>query len=108
MASLGDFYQPQTTPLPFTLANNALTAGDATADAGLAQSRILRNFSTRQLPDLVNRYSARGTARSGWAGVMADRLKEDAGNQAGDIQRNLDRTLSGLRRSGVLAAGGLV
>lgn len=107
MASLSDYYQPPATPLPFTLANNALEAGDATADAGLAQSRALRNYGTRQLPDLVNRYSARGTVRGGMAGVMADRLKEDTGNQVGDIQRQLDRTLARLRRSGVLATTGV-
>lgn len=107
MASLSDYYQPAGTPLPFTLANNAIQGSDATQDAGLAQSRALRNYGTRQLPDLLNRYSSRGTARSGWAGVMADRLKEDTGNQVGDIQRQLDRTLAGLRRSGVLAATGI-
>lgn len=108
MASLGDFYTPTGPPAAKTLADNAISAGDATADAGLAQSRIMRNFGTRQLPDLLNRYSSRGTARSGWAGVMSDRLKEDASNQYGDVQRQLDRTLAGLRRSGVLAAGGLL
>lgn len=108
MASLSDFYTPQGgTPLPFTLADNALVGSDATSDAGLQQSRIMRNFSQRSLPDLVNRYSARGTARSGWSGVMADRMKEDAGDQYGDIQINLNRTLAGLRRAGVLAATGI-
>lgn len=108
MPSLSDYYTPSSnTALPFTLANNALEGSDATTDAGLAQSRLLRNYGTRQLPDLVNRYSSRGTARSGWAGVMADRLKEDTGNQYGDIQRQLDRTLAGLRRNGVLATTGV-
>lgn len=109
MASLSDYYSPPSgRALPYTLADNALTGSDATADAGLAQSRILRNFSTRTMPDLVNRYSARGTARSGWAGIMADRAKEDATNDYGDVQRQLDRTMAGLRRAGVLATTGVM
>lgn len=108
MASLADFYQaPSGTPLPFTLANNALDASDATSDAGLQQSRLLRNYASRSLPDMVNRYSARGTVRGGQAGVMADRLKQDVGDQYGDIQIRLNRTLAGLRRAGVLATTGV-
>lgn len=108
MASLSDFYQPASGgPQAFTLADNALQGSDATSDAGLQQSRLMRNYATRSLPDLVNRYSARGTARSGWAGVMSDRLKQDTGDQYGDIQQRLERTMAGLRRAGVLATTGV-
>jgi len=38
--------------------------------------------------------------------VQQDRLKQGTADQYGDVQRNLDRTLAGLRRAGVLAATG--
>lgn len=90
------------------LANIGLEGSDMTADTGLAQTRLMRNYSTRMLPDLVNRYAAKGTFYGGQAGYQADQLKEDVGNQYGDLQRNLQRQLAGLRRAGVLAAMGVV
>lgn len=106
MASLTDLYAPGANA-PAALAGLDLQASDARTDAGLSQSRLLRNYSDRNLPDLVNRYAARGTFYGGQAGVAADRLKEDTGNQYGDIQRLLDRQLANLRRQGILAATGV-
>lgn len=107
MASLYDYYQaPNQSPFQFDLANNALSASDATTDAGLAQYQTLHNYATRSLPDMVNAYSSRGTVRSGWAGVMADRLKEDTGNQLAQTQMALQRQLAGLSRNSVLATMG--
>ena len=106
MASLTDLYSPGANA-PAQLAGTALGASEARTDAGLSQSRLLSNYSQRSLPDLVNRYAARGTFYGGQAGVAADRLKEDTGNQVGDIQRMLDRQLAHLRRQGILAATGV-
>lgn len=106
MAALTDFYTPGVNA-PGAFADLNIQASDARTDAGLSQSRLMRNFSERSLPDLVNRYAARGTFYGGQAGVAGDRLKEDVGNQYGDIQRALDRQLAHLRRQGVLAATGV-
>lgn len=106
MASLSDIYSPGANT-PAMLADLNIQAGDARTDAGLSQTRLMRNYSTRALPDLVNRYAARGTFSGGQAGVAGDRLKEDVGNQFGDIQRLLDRQLAHFRRQGVLAATGV-
>lgn len=106
MASLADLYAPGANA-PSTLADTNIQAADARTDAGLAQSRLLRGFATRSLPDLVSRYAARGTFYGGQAGAAGDRLKEDVTNQYGDIQRLLDRQLAGLRRQGILAATGV-
>lgn len=106
MSSLSDFYQAPTSNLPLTLANNDLAAGDATVDAGVSQQRLLRNYSERQLPDLVNGEAARGTFYGGQAGVRADQLKQDVGDQYGDTSRMLNRYLANTRRNGILAATG--
>jgi len=103
MASLASFYAPAAVT-GFGIADIALAKSDATADTGLAQSRLMREYATRGLPDLVNRYSSRGTVRSGGAGVAADRMKEDVGNAYGDLQRNLQRTLANLTRAGIMNA----
>lgn len=91
-----------------SLANLGLEGSDAASDAGLAQSRLLRNYSQRALPGLANMHAARGTFYGGQAGLDADRLKEDVGDDYGDISRNLTRTMAGLRRAGVLASMGVV
>lgn len=107
MASLMDFYQaPQGQALPFQQADLSLSGSDARQDAGLAQSRTLRNAGWAQT-DLVNSESARGTARSGWAGIRSDRVKQQYGDEYGDVQRTLDKQLAGLRRAGVLAGIGV-
>lgn len=106
MASLADLYSPGANA-PASLSDLDIQASDARTDAGLSQSRLLRGYATRQLPDLVNRYAARGTFYGGQAGVAADRLKEDVTNQYGDVQRLLDRQLAGIRRAGILAATGV-
>lgn len=107
MASLTDFTQAPSTPIAFTLGNLDLTGSDARQDAGLAQSRLLRDYSTRALPGLVNSEAYKGTFYGGQAGVRADQLKQDTGDQYGDITRSLDRQLAALRRAGVLAAAGV-
>lgn len=84
-----------------------LASGLERNNAGLQQTRILRNYSTRALPDLVNNFASRGTFYGGSAGVAGDRLKEDVGNQYGDVQRQLDLRLAQLRRQGILAATGV-
>lgn len=107
MASLSEFYRPPQTPQALTLGSGALAASDATADAGLQQSRALRQWSTQALPSMVNAASSRGTSRAGWTGLRSDWAKEGVSNQVGDIQQQLNRYLAGLRRQGVLATTGV-
>jgi hypothetical protein len=108
MASLADYYKPPAAPNTAALQSAInLTASDARVDAGLAQSRLKSAYATRALPDLVNRYAARGTFSGGQARLQADRLKQDVANEQGDIQRQLNRTLATLRRQGVLATTGI-
>lgn len=108
MASLNELYTTQGGGAISSLASLGLQASDARVDAGLAQSRLLRNYGQRMLPDLVNRHAAKGTFYGGQIGVQADRLKEDVGDEYGDIQRNLNRALADLRRRGILAATGVM
>lgn len=89
------------------LGSNNLNASDATADAGLQQSRALRQWSTQTLPSMVNAASSRGSVRSGWTGLRSDWAKEGVANQVGDIQQQLQRYLAGIRRQGVLATTGV-
>lgn len=107
VATLADFTAAPATPLGFTLGSLDLSGSDARTDAGLATSRLLSDYSTRALPSLVNSEASKGTFYGGQAGVRADQLKEDEVNQAGDISRQLGRTLAGLRRQGVMAAAGV-
>lgn len=90
-----------------TIGDADLGGSLARTDAGLQQTRLLRNYATRSLPDLTHNYAAKGTFYGGSAGVAADRLKEDVGNQYGDVQRALDLKLAELRRQGILAATGV-
>lgn len=107
MASLSDFVSTQGSGnAPQGLANFALDGSQSRIDAGLAQTRLLRQFSDRALPALVNRYAAKGTFYGGQAGVQSDQLKEDYTNDFGDIQRQLNARLADLRRQGILAATG--
>ncbi len=108
MGAISDMYNSQISNVPGTFANIGLSRSDAGTDAGLAQSRLLRNYSTRQLPGIVNSNAARGTFYGGSAGVEADQAKEDTANQFGDIQQQLNRQLANLRRQGILAATGMV
>lgn len=71
------------------------------------QSRLLSQFGNRALPDLNNAYAARGTFYGGSRSVAGQRATEDTMNQYGDLETNLQRTLAGLRRSGILAATGV-
>lgn len=96
---------PTAQPLGFSLSDYGLSASDATADAGLQQSRLLRDYG-QSTNDLVNSDAANGSFYGGQIGVQSDRMKQGYSDQYGDVQRNLDRTLAGLRRAGVLAATG--
>jgi hypothetical protein len=109
MASLRDFVTTQVSGNPaLSLADLGLQASDAATEAGLQQTRLMRDYSTRLLPDLINRHAARGTFYGGQVGLQADQLKEDVGNQYGDIQRRLQQQLADLRRRGILAATGVM
>ncbi len=108
MASLMDYFTPPSgKSLPYVLADYAIQGSDARTDTALNQSRSLRNHGWAQT-DLVDSYSARGTARSGHAGLASDRVKQQYGDEYGDLQRQLDRQLASLSRAGVLATVGQV
>lgn len=108
MASLSNFYSAPAGNVSQRLADYSLEGSDRATDTGLQQSRLMRDYSERYLPELVGGHAARGTFYGGQVGVQADRLKQDVGDQYGDLQRNLQRQLADLRRRGILAATGVV
>lgn len=94
--------------LPYTLSSAAVQEADVREDMGITQQRMTRNFGQRALPDLMNRYAARGTFLSGGARVAGDRLREDYLEDYGDVGRLGNRKLADIARNRVLAAMGLV
>lgn len=107
MATLADFTAAPTTPLGFTLGDLDLTGSNDRVDAGLAQTRLLRDFSQQTLPGIVNGAAANGTFYGGQVGVRADQAKQGVADQTGDITMQLNRSLAALRRQGVAAAAGV-
>lgn len=106
MASLSDYLQPGGNAAAAN-ANYSLESGLASIDAGEQLRRLERNYTSRQLPSLVNMHAARGTFMSGGIGREADMLKQDVGDTTTDINMDLAKTLAGLRRQGILAASGI-
>ncbi len=109
MASVSDLYSSssKSSQLPVDWVRGALNEGEAAADTGIGQARLLREFSTRTAPDLRNRFAARGTFFSGSTGVQMDRAKEDTANASADMDRMLARTRNQLQLNRFLAAIGL-
>lgn len=107
MASLASFYQPPATNAPALLDSYNQSAGYATTQAGLEQSRGLRDYGNVTLPGIVNDAAARGTFFGGQVGVRADQAKQQQVDQYGDIQNTLNMKLADLRRQGILAATGI-
>lgn len=107
MATLADFSAAPTTPLGFTLGNLDIQGSNDRVDAGLAQSRLLRDYSQQTLPGIVNDAAAKGTFYGGQVGVRADLAKQNVSDQTGDITMQLNRSLAALRRQGVAAAAGI-
>jgi hypothetical protein len=104
MASLTDLYS-STPELGFS--DSYTNEADVREDAGIQKERLLKAYSSRALPQLVDRFASRGTFMSGHAGVALSQLGEDVGNQYGDVDRMMARQLSALARNRVLAAAGL-
>lgn len=108
MASLSDIWSPpEQPPLGFTLANLNTQQNQALEDTGIQQSRIIRNFSQFDLPDLVSSQAARGAFATSATHRKADRARQFATDGLGDSQRILSRVLTNLAQQGVLAAGGI-
>lgn len=107
MASVSDLYSSRSSSLPVDWVRGAINENEASADAGLQKGRLQKEFATRDLPDLVNRFASRGTFYSGSTGVQADRLREDADNNSADVDRMLARTRNQLALNRFLAAVGL-
>lgn len=107
MASLTDLYGDSPAASSFiTLGNND---SDVREDAGLEGQRLLHRYETRLLPQMMDRYAARGTFMSGHARVAADQLREDVGQGYGDIQRLMARQLSKLAQDRLLQTlGGIL
>jgi hypothetical protein len=107
-SNLSDIWAPPSTPpLGFTLANLNQQQTDVTTDAGLQQSRMIRNFSQYNLPDLVNNQAAKGAFASSATHDKADRLRQFANDDYGDSVLRTGRTVAGLATNGILAAGGI-
>ena len=69
MASVSDMYSgnAKSSSLPTDWVRGAISESEAASDAGLQQSRLLREHRTRSLPDLVNRFASRV---EGWSGNL--------------------------------------
>jgi hypothetical protein len=114
MASLTDFLQTTTggTPLAQQFATmtpqyNLNSTGPALQeDAGVATSRALSNYATRQLPQLVDQGAASGQLGGSGLSKRADWLGQDTSNQVSDIQRMLARNTANIAQQRVLAAMG--
>lgn len=114
MASLTDFIQANNggnnlafqyaTQVPQYRLNE--TPAALQEDASVATSRALQNYSTRQLPQLVNSGAAQGQWGSSGLSQRADWLGQDTANQTFDVQRMLSRNMANLAQQRVMAAMG--
>ena len=105
---LSSLYNPQpATALPFTLGNIDIQDQNAREDTGLQKQQNTVQFG-RNLTNLVNGYSAKGTVRGGMAGVAGDQLRQDFDYGQADLGRLLARQLAALQRNRVLATAGVM
>ena len=72
-------------------------------DTAIADSRALRNWGQRQLPQMVNQGAAMGQWGSGGLTQRADWAKQDVGDTLGDTQRMLARNMADLARQRTLS-----
>jgi hypothetical protein len=105
---LQDFYGPSAgKPNAFTLGDIGIERGNALEDYGVGRFKMQRDFN-RGSSDLVDRFSARGTARSGILSKAAGRMREDYNFGVGDSDRLLRRNLADLDRQRLLATLGVL
>lgn len=114
MASLTDFIQANTgTPPAIGYANTVPqyrvneTAPALQEDAGIATSRALSNYASRQLPQLASAGAASGQFGGSGLAKRADWLSQDTQNSVSDIQRSLARNMASIAQQRVLATMGL-
>lgn len=107
MASVSDLVNTKSSTLPTDWVRGAINENEAASDAGIQESRLNRNFATRTLPDIVNRFASRGTFFSGTARRTAGQAYEDVNNDVSDVERMLARTRNQLQLNRFLAAVGL-
>ena len=100
MPGLGDFVRD--------FGSNAESAALMSNQSGLERGRMRDIWQSRTLPDLSNRMASRGTYYGGQKNVMMERAREDKDWNMGNISRDLSLQLAGLRRSGILAATGVM
>lgn len=87
MASLSDLASVYNTQAPagFNLANIALSGSLNKAQSELARTRLLRNFTQFDLPDLLSGQAARGAFGSSATRDKVLRLGTGAADTLGDI-----------------------
>jgi hypothetical protein len=114
VASLTDFIQANTsTPAAINMATMVPqyrvneTAPALQEDAGIATSRALSNYATRQLPQLIGQGAASGQFGGSGLAKRADWLSQDTQNSVSDIQRSLSRNMASIAQRRVLATMGL-
>lgn len=73
-----------------------LQGEDLRTEVGLQAFRMNRDFQQYQLPDLVNRYAAKGTYQSGMRQKAANRLGEQVTENVGDMSRRAGISLQDL------------
>jgi len=99
--------QPQGNPLGFTMAGIADDRSNENTDFGLASFKNQRDF-TRGQSDLVDRFSDRGTARSGMLSKASDRMSQDYQFNQGQAELLHRRKLSDLDRQRLFATMGVL
>lgn len=75
-------------------------------DSAISTSRIMQDYGTRTLPDMLNQGAAKGQLGSTGLRNRVDRASQDAGRQVTDIQRMLRRNLASIAQQKVMATMG--
>ena len=91
--------------LGFTLEDLNQQRSDILTDEGIGQSRLTRDFTQYNLPDLINAQAARGAYYTGATVDKADRLRQVTTDQSGDMKRARDRLLAQILKQERMATG---
>lgn len=102
------FYDQGASPTSWAAAPTLEQDAQASAQAGLQQGRLTRNFSQYDLPSILSQHAARGSFYSGGNLQAANRAQEQTNENVGDIGTSLQALLAGnaQRRTAAVTGGG--